>query len=140
MIFKKILLLPAVIFFAFLLMAQTKPAATKAEMMANGAKVYKQYCLACHQADGGGVPHLNPPLIQTPFVLGSKTDLVKIIIKGKKEPVEIDGEIYNNPMPPQVLLNDQQIADVLTYIRNSFGNKASVVTLAEVKKVRASIK
>jgi len=117
-----------------------KPAPSKAATMANGAKVYKQYCMACHQADAGGVPHLNPPLIKTPFTLGDKKKLIQIVIKGKTEPVEIDGEIYTNPMPAQVLLKDQEIADVLSYVRNSFGNKASMVTLAEVRQVKAAIK
>lgn len=141
MIVKKGMMVITALMVVMLLMAQTKPSASSKEtIMANGSKVYKMYCLACHQADGGGVPHLNPPLINTAFVLGDKKDLVEIIIKGKKEPVEIDGEVYNNPMPPQVLLNDQQIADVLSYVRNSFGNKASMVSVAEVKKVRAALK
>jgi mono/diheme cytochrome c family protein len=79
-------------------------------------------------------------LIKTPFTLGDKKKLIQIIIKGKSDPVEIDGEIYTNPMPAQVLLKDQEIADVLSYVRNSFGNKASMVTLAEVKAMRAKLK
>ena len=142
MVLKKGFLLSAFLMVVIILMAQTKPkpAPSKAAVMASGAKVYKQYCMACHQADAGGVPHLNPPLIKTPFILGEKKRLVQIVVKGKTDPVEIDGEIYNNPMPPQVLLNDQQIADVLSYIRNSFGNKASLITLAEVKKIKAATK
>jgi len=142
MIFKKLLLITPAFAIAIFLMAQTKlkPAPGKETTMANGAKVYKQYCMACHQADAGGVPHLNPPLIKTPFILGDKKRLIQNIINGKTEPVEIDGEMYTNPMPAQVLLNDQQVADVLSYVRNSFGNKASMVTVAEVKQVRAAKK
>jgi mono/diheme cytochrome c family protein len=101
-----------------------------------GKKVYTSYCLACHQADGTGVPRMNPPLIQTPYVKGDKKRLINVILKGLNEEVEINGEFYDNPMPPQPQLTDMQIADVLTYVRNSFGNKGTAVTAAEVKTMR----
>jgi mono/diheme cytochrome c family protein len=63
-----------------------------------------------------------------------------MVLKGSRGQVEIDGETFHNTMPSQAHLTDQQIADVLTYIRNSFGNKASVVTPAEVRAVRAKTK
>lgn len=86
--------------------------------------------------DGSGVPHLNPPLIQTKYILGDKPTLIKIILNGL-ENVEIEGDTYTNKMPPlKSILKDQQIADVLTYVRNSFGNKASAVSAADVKIVR----
>ena len=105
-----------------------------------GKQVYAAYCLACHQADGSGVPNLNPPLTQTTWVLGSKTTLIEQVLKGSNGKVEIDGETFHNTMPAQAHLNDQQIADVLTYVRNSFGNKASIVSAGEVKAVRAKTK
>jgi len=108
--------------------------------MQRGELVYKSVCLTCHQADGGGVPRMNPPLIKTKWVLGDKTKLITLMLKGMNEPIEIEDEEYHNPMPPHTELNDQQIADVLTFVRNSFGNKASVVTSSEVKSVRAKVK
>ena len=105
-----------------------------------GAIVYKGTCMACHQVDGGGVPKMNPPLIKTKYVLGDKKQLITILIKGLNTPIEIDDDEFQNPMPPQPTLTDQQIADVLTYVRNSFGNKASAVTPTEVKNVRAKLK
>jgi mono/diheme cytochrome c family protein len=114
-----------------------QPGGMKAAM-ARGKTVYETTCLPCHQADGTGVPRMNPPLVKTKWVLGDKKQLARIVLKGLKGgEIEIDGDTFHNPMPPQeTLLNDQQIADVLTYIRNSFGNKASMVTAAEVKAVR----
>jgi mono/diheme cytochrome c family protein len=109
----------------------------KSKQLLNGKKVYDMYCQACHQADGNGVPRLNPPLAGTVYVTGSKTRLIDIVLKGLSDPIEINGEEYNNPMAAHSFLTDQQIADVLTYIRNSFGNKAGAVTVAEVKKQRA---
>lgn len=103
-----------------------------------GKKVYNQTCLSCHMADGSGVPGLNPPLAKTEWVLGDKKRLINIILKGLNDPIEVNGEEYANPMPAQPNLTDQQIADVLTYVRNSFGNKATPVTAAEVKAQRAA--
>lgn len=125
---------------------QTKPVVKNtgvtplAASIARGKVLYQNICLACHQADGSGVPRMNPPLIKTSFVLGDKTKLITIILKGLNDDVEIEGEYYSNPMPPQAQLKDQEIADVLTFVRNSFGNKASAVKPAEVKAVRAKIK
>jgi mono/diheme cytochrome c family protein len=133
-----------------LLKAQTKKPATKSttstsstslkSSLARGETIYKKICLTCHQVDGSGVPNLNPPLIQTKWVLGSKTILVKQVVKGSNGTVEIDGDTFRNTMPPQPKLTDQEIADVLTYVRNSFGNKASQVSPAEVKSIRAKLK
>lgn len=105
-------------------------------VISNGKKIYQQYCLTCHMADGAGVPNMNPPLIKTTRVLGDKAKLIRVILKGLNTGEEIDGETYTNIMPPHNFLNDQQIADVLTFVRNSFGNKATKVTEAEVKAVR----
>lgn len=114
-----------------------KSTKVKSNPMINGKKVYDLYCQACHQADGNGVPRLNPPLAGTIYVTGSKTRLIDIVLKGLSDPLEINGEEYNNPMAAHDFLTDQQIADVLTYVRNSFGNKAGLVTAVEVKKQRA---
>jgi len=114
--------------------AKAKPAA--ASSLANGKLVYTQNCLSCHQADGGGVSNMNPPLIKTTYVLGDKMRLAKIVLNGFSEKVEIEGDIYSNIMPSLNYLSNQQIADVLTYVRSNFGNKASAVTVAEVAKAR----
>ena len=110
--------------------------------MVRGKKVYESVCLACHQADGEGVQRMNPTLVKTKWVLGNKRALIKIILNGLKGgEIEIDGDNFHNPMPPQAAaLSDQQIADVLTYVRNSFGNKASAVITAEVKAARGTVK
>ena len=108
--------------------------------MERGKKIYTQYCISCHQVDGGGVPGLNPPLEKTSYITGSKTRLIRILLKGLNTHEDIDGETYNNTMPPLNYLKDQQISDVLTYVRNSFGNKATAVTPGDVKYVRLRTK
>ena len=100
-----------------------------------GKMIYEQSCLACHQADGSGVPGLAPPLIQGTFVKGDKEPLINTILKGM-EGVEIKGEHYANPMPAFDYLSDQEIADVLTYVRTNFSNEEDPVTPGEVARVR----
>ena len=131
----------------FLLSAQKpnsqKKSTTKTTLqpkVSPGEQLYKKYCRTCHQADAGGVPNLNPPLINTTYVLGDKERLIKIILLGLNEHIEIDDEYFSNPMPALNILKDQEIADVLTYVRNNFGNKASAITAAEVKTVRNKTK
>jgi mono/diheme cytochrome c family protein len=89
--------------------------------------------------DGTGVPNLNPPLAKSSWVTGDKKRLINVVLKGLDQQVEIDGEYYSNVMAPHDFLKDQEVADVLTYIRNSFGNKASLLTAAEVKTQRATV-
>lgn len=117
--------------------AQVKKPATTGSSAVRGKKVYEQYCLTCHQVDGSGVPRMNPPLIKTSYVLGEKPALIQIVLKGMEASVPIDDEYYSNNMPPHDFLKDQEIADVLTFVRSNFGNKASAVTVAEVKAERA---
>src|SRR6202166_4564144 len=80
--------------------------------MARGKIVYTNTCLPCHMADGNGVPMMNPPIINTTYVLGDKTKLITIVLNGFKEDVEINGQTYSNVMTPHKDLTDQQIADV----------------------------
>ncbi len=115
--------------------APKKPTTALKSVNDPGRNVYMQLCLSCHQVDGGGVPNLNPSLSKTSYVLGDKNRLINILLKGLKQQ-EIDGQRYSNAMPPVNYLTDQQIADVLTYVRKSFGNKASAVKADEVKKAR----
>ena len=118
---------------------QTQTPTVKASIV-RGKELYPQYCLSCHQADGSGVPRMNPPLIKTSYVTGNKKKMIQWVLKGSVENIPIDGEYYSNNMAAQSYLTDVQIADILTYIRNSFGNKASAVTASEVKAVRAVTK
>ena len=126
---------------AFAIQPMQQPAGLKAAI-ARGKTVYESTCLACHQPDGSGVPNMNPPLVKTKWVLGDKKALTKIVLKGLQGgEIVIDGDKFHNPMPPmESTLTDQEIADVLTFVRNSFGNKASMVTVAEVKALRAKLK
>ena len=102
-----------------------------------GKRVYDSVCLVCHMADGSGVPGMHPPIYESEFVNGEKDTLIGIIIHGLQGEIKINGEVYNGIMPPQANLTDQQIADVLTYIRSNFGNNSGPVTPEEVQKKRS---
>ncbi len=106
------------------------------EKLVAGKAVYDSFCQACHMSNGKGAPGMNPPLAGTDWVLGDKERLIKVVLNGLSDPIEIDGEIYQNVMAAQAFLSDQQIADVLTFIRQSFGNDASAITPDEVADVR----
>ncbi len=101
-----------------------------------GKKVYNSVCMVCHMTDGSGVPGMYPPIYESEFVNGDVTELIKIVLEGKSGKVEVKGETYNNIMPPQANLTDQQIADVLTFMRSNFGNNSSEITAEEVQKLR----
>lgn len=104
-----------------------------------GKKIYDSICLACHMANGTGVPGMFPPLAGTDWVTGDKEQLIRITIQGLSGKIEVNGKTYNNIMPPNSHLSDREIADVLTYIRQSFGNDASEVTVEEVNNVRNNL-
>jgi mono/diheme cytochrome c family protein len=104
-----------------------------------GKEIYDQNCLACHQIDGSGVPMLTPSLINADYVKGDKTRLINVVLKGLQG-VEINGEMYDNPMPPLAHLSDEDIAAVLTYIRANFNNKSGPVKKEEVAAVRKAAK
>ena len=116
---------------------KTEKAVKKAETHP-GKILYMQFCMACHMENGEGVPSLYPPLTQTDYVLGDKKRLIKTVIHGMEGPIEVKGEKYNNIMAKLDYLRDEQIADVLTYIRSNFGNTAEAVTASEVRLVRST--
>jgi mono/diheme cytochrome c family protein len=106
-----------------------------------GKIIYEQTCLPCHQADASGVPGMNPPLRKSPYVQGPPARLISIILQGLNDGVEIDGETYSNPMPSfSAVLKDEEIADVLSYLRSHFDNKAGPISKSVVSTIRQSMK
>lgn len=101
-----------------------------------GKRVYDQYCKACHLDDGRGMRGMHPPLIKNKTVNGNVDKLIDITLNGMTGKIVIDGVEYNGIMPPHLHLTDQQVADVLTYVRQSFGNQSGPVTSAQVVKHR----
>lgn len=109
-------------------------------VVAGGEKVYKTYCSTCHQKDGLGASGRFPPLAGTPWVTGDKNKLIGIVLNGLEGQIEVKGEAYEGLMPQHSFLNNEEVANVLTYVRQNFGNQASEVTSAEVALVRKKLK
>ncbi len=113
-----------------------------------GGQVYHReaHCATCHQPDGKGLNPAFPPLADSPWVTGSEERLIKIALHGLHGKIEVNGKVYDpeKGVPPMTafesLLGDAEMAAVLTYVRNSWGNKAAPVLPETVKKVRAATK
>ncbi len=116
------------------------------QLYAKGAEIYgrEAHCGTCHQANGNGLPAAGfPPLRGTQWSTGSPERLIKLSMKGLFGPIEVSDIEYPGvvPMTPfEHILDDQELAAVLTYVRNSWGNRASVITPQDVAKVRKEIK
>ena len=113
---------------------------SRGQQVSGGAQTYYTYCSACHQLNGKGATGRFPPLTNTDWVTGDKNRLIDITLNGMDGSIEINGTVYNGVMPQHSFLSDSEIADVLTYIRSSFGNSASAVTESEVQSLRNKAK
>ncbi len=117
-----------------------KIASSGPAMVTPGQAIYEALCLNCHQAAGQGLTGVYPPLAKSEWVAGDATPLIKVVMHGLAGPTKVQGKDYGVvPMPPMGL-DDQQLADVLTYVRSAFGNQASAVKAEEVKAVRDATK
>lgn len=109
-------------------------------IVAGGEKIFSVYCAACHQKDGKGASGRFPPLVGTDWVTGDKKRLIGILMNGLEGTIEVNGETYINAMPQHSFLSDEEMANVLTYIRQNLGNNASEVTVGEVAEIRNALK
>jgi mono/diheme cytochrome c family protein len=113
-----------------------------AAVYAKGKELYEKdgYCGTCHQPNGQGLTNSGfPPLAKSRYVLQDEERLIKIALKGLQGPLEVNGKKYDGqvPMTPfEGLLNDEEMAAVLSYVRNAFGNQAPPISPEKVKMVR----
>ena len=110
------------------------PGATSA-----GQKLYAQHCLGCHQADGGGVPNMQPAIAGGSWVQGDARALALFVMTGGFNSAERKDSASHNVMPAFRQLSDGELADILTYIRQKFGNGASSVSAADIAAVRVTL-
>lgn len=102
-----------------------------------GKEVYGLYCQNCHMEDGKGMSEVNPPLAKADYMKRPGKELISVILKGSTGSLTVNGKKYVGAMPAQEYLSDEQIADVLNYAKNSWGNKIpGVITPAMVKAQR----
>ncbi|HVW22131.1 MAG TPA: copper-containing nitrite reductase [Opitutaceae bacterium] len=111
---------------------------TKAIQLKRGQRVFNASCIACHQANGKGLPGVYPPLAGSDFLRERGVRSAVIPIKGLSGAITVNGKTYNNLMPPQPY-SDAQIADVLTFVMNSWGNDWGRVLPDDVKQARAGL-
>lgn len=116
----------------------------EAEVYRLGSEIFHReaHCVTCHQANGRGMQNIYPPLVNTPWVNGSPERLIKLTLHGLWGPMEVNGVAYDpaKGVPPMTafksILKDEEVAAVLTFVRNTWGNEASLVTPEQVKAVR----
>jgi nitrite reductase (NO-forming) len=108
---------------------------TKDIQLERGKKVFLSACFACHLQEGQGLPGVFPPLAGSDYLHADKERAVRTVLKGLNGPIIVNGKPYNNVMPPQEFTDDQ-VADVLTYVMNTWGNSDGTVSADEVKRIR----
>ncbi len=129
---KAFLLFPVLLFF----IAAFSPADDLAESVKRGQAVYTSTCVSCHQVNGAGVPGVFPPLAKSDYLMSDAKRAIRTVLHGLEGEITVNGEPYNQQMPAQSHLSDQQVADVLNYVRNNWGNQGPAVTPAQVKAER----
>jgi nitrite reductase (NO-forming) len=107
------------------------------QQIAAGEVLYKGTCSVCHQPAGQGLPNVFPPLAKSDYLMSDKERAIKIVLNGLSGPVTVNGASYNSVMPPMSQLNDDAIANILTFVRNTWGNQGSAVLPTEVAGIRA---
>ncbi len=115
---------------------------TPPKQVSPGEMVYEMACLPCHQPEGKGLPGVYPPLAGSEWVRGDAARLIKIVLHGLTGPLTVTGQSFGGPgavpMPAMGGLSDEQIADVLTFVRGTFGPGAGSVKAAEVQAARTA--
>lgn len=109
------------------------------QSMDDGKEVYDGLCVACHLSEGQGIANVFPPLAKSDYLMDDLDRSIKQLIEGSSGEIEVNGKKYNGAMPATGL-DDKDITNVLNYVRNSWGNKGDLIKIAQVKKVRNSIK
>jgi len=119
---------------------ESEPAAPESAptLAERGEAIYQSVCMACHQANGRGLPGAFPPLASSDWVSGDERRLALIVLHGLQGPIEVNGQPWNGVMPAQgATLDDEKIAAVLSYVRSAWGNDSPEVTPAVVSEMRA---
>ena len=118
--------------------ADTKIAGlTKDIQVAKGKQVFMQTCFVCHQVNGEGIPSQIPPLAKSDFLMADKERSIRIVLQGLSGEVTVNQKKFNGTMVPLNTLSDDEIANVLTYVRNSFGNGSDAVSADLVRRIRS---
>jgi nitrite reductase (NO-forming) len=109
---------------------------TKEIQIAKGKGVFMQTCFVCHQANGEGIPGQIPPLAGSDFLMADKERSIRFVLQGNTGEITVKGKKFNAVMTPLNYLSDDDVANALTYVRNSFGNSGEAVKTEEVRRIR----
>ena len=104
-----------------------------------GAVAYTRYCGSCHLPMGQGDGNRYPPLFGSEWVRGPKERLIELVLKGMSGPIKVRGKSYDGVMPAHAFLSDQQVADILTYVKTTFTHGGGGVSVEEVETVRGKL-
>lgn len=114
--------------------------AAKTKSVTGGALVYNNYCASCHKPDGTGVSGTYPSLKGAAHVRGDQKKLIQLVLQGLPGAITVSGVKYETQMPAFNFLTDQEVADVVGYVRSAFGQRQETISAAEVSRIRASLK
>lgn len=104
--------------------------------IARGKQIYTDFCVACHLPNGKGLAKVYPPLANSDYLMNKRELSIKAVKYGQKGEITVNGKTYNNVMTP-LGLSDEEVADVMNYITNSWGNKNNnLITVEEVSKIK----
>ena len=106
------------------------------ESIARGKEIYIAQCMSCHMDEGQGIEDVYPPLAKSDYLMKDKLRSINNVIHGVTGEIAVNGKSYNMDMMAFEFLTDQEVSDVLNYIRNSWGNKGEAVTPEEVSAAR----
>ncbi|MDQ8197220.1 c-type cytochrome [Pelagicoccus enzymogenes] len=119
---------------------KNRPKEPEGPIVYDGSKIYAQQCVACHQGQGQGLPGAFPPLAGSEWVTGAPEISIKVLLHGLGGEIQVKGNTYNGAMPAfGAVLNDAEIAAVISHIRGSWDNGAGEVTEEQVATIRADI-
>lgn len=110
---------------------------TKDERIQAGNAIFNSNCLACHQANGKGIPNAFPPLVNSDYFKNNPNKAISAVVHGLSGPITVNGKEFNSIMPRQAL-SDDDVASVITFVLNSFGNGGGEVTVEQVKAVKSA--
>ena len=107
--------------------------------MQRGKQSFMQTCFVCHQMEGQGIPAQIPPLAGSDYLMADKERSIRTVLQGLTGEITVNGKKYNAVMTPMNNLSDSEIANVLTYVRNSWGNSGPAVSSDEVRRIRGEM-
>lgn len=113
---------------------------SKEQQIAAGKALYNGTCSVCHQPNGEGLADVFPPLAKSDYLMADRNRAIEVVLNGLSGKVTVNGKDYNSVMPPMSQLTDDEVANILTFVMNNWGNSADAIKTADVAKIRATTK